>query len=152
MSDTPDDVARKLGIGDGNRGGPSWVKYAFGIAIIAAAAIFLVMSTGLDQDVRFITAEAGKSDLRITVTATGTIEPTNLVEISSELSGTLSAVNADFNDVVRKGTVLAVLDTAKLEAPVAVSKAALNSRIARVAMAEPTLEEAREKYESALRL
>ena len=152
MSDTPDDVARKLGIGDGSRRLPKWVTYAAVIAVILTGAFYWSMSAQMDQQVRYVTAAAERGDLRITVTATGTVEPTNLVEISSELSGTLSVVNADFNDRVSKGTVLAELDTAKLEALVAVSKAALDSTIARVAMVQATLEEAREKYESALRL
>jgi len=90
--------------------------------------------------------------MKITATATGTIEPTNLVEISSELSGTLASVKADFNDPVKKGDVLAELDTRRLEALLAVSKAGLDSAIARVALAEASLVEAKEIYEDALKL
>jgi HlyD family secretion protein len=48
-----------------------------------------------------------KGDLVVTVTATGTVQPTTEVEVSSELSGTLASVTVDFNDTVTVGQVLA---------------------------------------------
>ena len=53
------------------------------------------------------------------MTATGTVEPTNQVEISSELSGIVRQVLVDYNDRVTAGQVLARLDTDKLQAEVA---------------------------------
>ena len=83
----------------------------------------------------------------VTVSATGAIEPTNLVEVSSELSGTLAAVLVDFNDTVAQGAVLARLDTTKLKAELAVRRASLEAAEARVAVAEAALVEARENFE-----
>lgn len=79
-----------------------------------------------------VTAPAVRGDLTVTITATGTVEPTNQVEISSELSGTVRAVLVDYNDPVRVGTVLAQLDTEKLEANIAHSRATVEARAARV--------------------
>ena len=94
-----------------------------------------------------MTAAAARGDPTVTVTATGTVEPTNLVEISSELSGTVRAVAVDQNDTVKVGQVLAQLDTDKLEAALARSRAALDARIARITEAEATVAEARAQYE-----
>lgn len=152
MLDTTEDVAEKLGLGAKQSKISKWVVYTILAVAVVTAAFYWLTSSQRGDKAEYITAQAETGNLRVTVTATGTIEPTNLVEISSELSGTLSKVNADFNDTVRKGDVLAELDTAKLEALVAVSKAALNSRIARVAMAEATLSDMKEKYEAAQRL
>ena len=66
------------------------------------------------------------------VTATGTVEPTNQVELSSELSGTMAAVLVDYNDAVVEGQVLARLKTDQLEAAVALAKATLAARQADV--------------------
>jgi HlyD family secretion protein len=85
------------------------------------------------------TAAAGKGRLVVTVTATGTVEPTNLVEISSELSGSVKSVEVDFNTVVRKGQPLALLDTDKLESALAHSRALLDAKLARVREAQATL-------------
>ena len=152
MSDTTKDIEEKLGIGNGAGGVPRWIWYTGGAVLLAVALYFGFSQFGEQKGVRYVTAEAVIGDLKITATATGTIEPTNLVEISSELSGTLAAVYADFNDPVRKGDILAELDTTKLDALLAVSKAGLDSAIARVALANASLEEAKEKYDDVLRL
>lgn len=60
--------------------------------------------------VSFKTAPAMLKEIVVTVTATGTLEPTNQVEVGSELSGTVKAVLVDYNDRVRVGQVLARLD------------------------------------------
>jgi len=152
MSQSSEEVAKKLGLG-GRRGLlPRWVLYTLGLIVVAAAVFYWTVYAGPQNDVEYITAEAVIGDLRETVTATGTVEPTNMVEISSELSGTLDKINVDFNDSVSKGSVLAELDTTKLEAKLAVSKASLDSAIARVAMAEATLEDAKAKFDSARKL
>lgn len=149
MTDTAQDIENRLGL---NRAGgviPRWIKYLIGIVVFVGITVFWLASGDQGGHVEYITAPAVTGDLRVIVTATGTVEPTNLVEISSELSGTLDTVNVDFNDTVTKGSVLAELDTTKLEALLAVSKASLDSAIARVAIAEATLEETRESYETA---
>jgi HlyD family secretion protein len=149
MAQTSREVEKTLGLRNHRLRIPLWLRYAAGGAVIVGGLLGWVMLGGRDAGIRYVTAAATIADLRVTVTATGTIEPTNLVEISSELSGTLSKLHVDFNDAVAKGSILAELDTAKLDAQVAVSKAALNSRIARVAMARATLEDALEKYKNA---
>jgi HlyD family secretion protein len=152
MSQTPHDVEEKLGLTRSGGTVPAWMKYLIGVIVLAGAGIFWLSSADQTDGVQYMTAPATTGDLRVTVTATGTVEPTNLVEISSELSGTLQSVNVDFNDTVTEGTVLAELDTTKLEAQLAVSKASLDSAIARVAIAEATLDETRERYETSRRL
>lgn len=102
--------------------------------------------------IRYETAEARTGNLVITVSATGTIEPTDLVEISSELSGTIAEVLVDFNDPVEVGQVLARLDATKLEAQLEVQTAQVIAAEARVEQAQATLTQAAENYESAAEL
>lgn len=101
---------------------------------------------------RYVTEQARISDIIVTVTATGTVEPTNKVEISSELSGTIRSVEVDDNDLVKRGQVIARLDTAKLDANLEHSSALVAARQARVAEAEANLAEVREAYERAVTL
>ena len=152
MPETPQDVEEKLGLGRKRGVMSTWAKYGIGLLVLVGVGFFWASSTDQAGDVQYVTAPATIGDLRVTVTATGTVEPTNLVEISSELSGTLKTVNVDFNDTVTKGTVLAELDTTKLDAILAVSKASLDSAIARVAMAQATWAETRDRYERSRRL
>lgn len=152
MSAQADEVAKKLGLNDAGSRIPRWAKYVVGLALIAGVVLTWQWFANDDKDVQYLTQTAIIGDVRVTVTATGTVEPTNLVEISSELSGILQSVNVDFNDIVVSGEVLATLDTTKLEASLAVSRASLDSAIARVAMAQATLDEVRVQYDTALRL
>ena len=61
-----------------------------GVAILLlAAAVAYWAGQGGAPVLRYVTELAIRGDLTVTVTATGTVEPTNVVEISSELSGTV---------------------------------------------------------------
>lgn len=75
-------------------------------------------------------------DLAVVVTATGSAQPTDQIDISSELSGTVRKVNVSFNSAVKKGEVLAELDTNKQEADVQSARAQLASARANVLKAE----------------
>lgn len=90
----------------------------------------------------YVTEEVKTGDLTLTVAANGTLQPTRLVTIGSELSGTVRQVMVDVNDKVKKGQVLVELDTAKLDAQVLRSRASLASAQARLAQASATTKEA----------
>ncbi|MDZ7601949.1 MAG: efflux RND transporter periplasmic adaptor subunit, partial [Hoeflea sp.] len=100
----------------------------------------------------YVTETVGRTDIVVHVTATGTVQPTGQVEISSELSGTVRSVEADFNDLVKKGQILARLDTDKLEANVELSRASLTASQARLAEATATFDETRDNYDRAVML
>lgn len=112
------------------------------VVLVAAAGIGAWLTSGSGgPSVVYTTQPVTKGDLTVTVTATGTVQPTNQVTISSELSGTVHSVFADYNDAVKKGEVLAKLDTDTLTANLALSQATLNARKADVAQAQATVDE-----------
>jgi HlyD family secretion protein len=114
------------------------------LLVAGGAAAFLLLGNGGETAAaRYQTEPASRGALRVTVTATGTLEPTNQVDVGSELSGIVRAVAVDYNDRVTVGQVLARLDTAKLEAAVQRSRAALASAEARVLQAAATVKETR---------
>ena len=136
-------------------GGPSlWRLAAWGLVLVAVAAgLWLWWNSGSRQaQPLYITQPVVRTDIVVQVTATGTVEPSDQVEISSELSGTVRSVEADYNDLVTKGQILARLDTDKLEANVELSKASLTASQARLAEATATLNEMNDNYERALLL
>ncbi len=92
---------------------------------------------------RYVTETLARGRLAVTVTATGTLQPTNKADIGSELSGTVAKVLVDVNDRVRRGQVLAELDTAKLTDQVARSSANLQVTQAKVRQVEATRTDAR---------
>jgi HlyD family secretion protein len=84
---------------------------------------------------QYMTAKVERGNLRNTVTATGTLQAVTTVQVGSQASGTISALNADFNSVVKKGQVIAQLDPA-------VSKAQVDQARANVQQAQAGLQKA----------
>lgn len=80
----------------------------------------------------YVTAPVVRGNLTVNVHATGTVEPTSLIEVSTELSGTVARVLVKPNDTVRKGQVLAELDSTHLRAQVARARAVVAAARARV--------------------
>jgi len=123
-------------------------KLAWTVAAALTAVIVVALARGGDENqVSYTTQPARRGDLTVTVTATGTLQPTNQVEIGSELSGTIRTVEVDFNDTVRVGEVLAQLDTTRLDAQVKQSRAALESAEAIVTQARASQEESERQFE-----
>ena len=94
----------------------------------------------------YVTEAVGKGNLTLTVAANGTLQPTRLVSIGSELSGTVLRVLVDVNDKVKKGQVLVELDAAKLKDQVTRSRAALGAANSSVAQSAATVKEARSNF------
>ena len=137
----------------GNRSRLSWriLWVAVALAVVASVSYWSLREPVQSANV-YTTEKAHISDISVIVASTGSIEPTNVVEITSELSGTIKSVEADFNDPVVKGQILARLDTDRLEAILEQGKAALTAREARFAEAEVSYEEMRKQYERSIRL
>ena len=97
--------------------------------------------------VSYTTSELKPGNLTVIVTATGSVEPTVQVDVSSEQSGTVREVLVDFNSEVKKGDVLARLDTDKLNADLKAKEAALASARASVSKAEADEQSAKAKLD-----
>ncbi len=143
------DVAKILGI-DHASGRARRRKRWFGLVllmIVAVSATTIIWKRAADKSntIHYKTQEVRRGDLTVIVTATGTLQPTNEVDVGSELSGIIKSVEVDYNDQVKVGQVLCRLDTSKLEAQVTQSKAALESAKAKVLQAQASVRETRSK-------
>ena len=149
MSGSKDaDVAASLGLGESRSHGGRLRRWVIGSILVIGFAGALLLWLGLDKPgaAQYRTAVLQRGDLTVTVTATGSVQPTNEVEISSELSGIIRTVAVDYNDRVKVGQVLAELDTDKLKAEVAHSRATLLARQANVQEAEARVTEKQSEY------
>ena len=118
-----------------------------GVLLLAAAAAALWWWQGQRQAAAapaYQTQPVTRGPLTVTVTASGTLQPTTLVEIGSELSGTVAQVMVDVNDRVTRGQVLLALDDTRLRDQVAGSRAALAAAEAAVQQARTSAAEARD--------
>lgn len=152
MTETRDEVAARLGLRPGEaqgRGILAWVKAhkrlagGFGLALLILTGGRLL--AGGDDAARYVSEPVTRGDLRVTVTATGTVEPVISVTVGSEVSGRIEEVLVDHNDHVKAGEVIARIDTTSLAIAVAKSKANLEDARAAVLQAEATRIEAAAK-------
>lgn len=141
-----EDIARVIA-GAKRRGGRGWLLALLLLGLGLSGWLWVGRSAETGGTV-YVTEPVVRGDLTATVTATGTVQPTTEVEVSSELSGTLLSVDVDYNDEVTVGQVLARLDDTKLRAQVANAEAALAAARAQLAQAEATQREAEELYET----
>ncbi len=88
------------------------------------------------------TAVMDRGDIRVTISATGTLGAISTVDVGSQISGLVTEVLADFNDHVRKGDVLARIDPSTYEAQIAQGAAAVASARANLGSAQATLRNA----------
>jgi HlyD family secretion protein len=147
------DLARTLGLGatQGRRRG--YLKWAVpAAALVVVLFAFRWFGGDESQAVQYRTTEVTRGDLTVTVSATGTLQPVNQVDVGSEVSGTIRDVAVDFNDRVKLGDVLAVLDTDQLEARVKQARASLGLAQAQVQQAEATVTETASKLRRANKL
>jgi HlyD family secretion protein len=117
------------------------------LALLAAAGVGAWLWMGGQRaaaEPRYDTQAVARGALTVTVTANGALQPTTQVAIGSELSGTVTRVNVDLNDKVRKGQVLVELDSAKLRDQVDGSRAAVSAADAALVQAQAGLTEARD--------
>jgi len=112
-----------------------------GVALLLAAVAIAWSRADSQAPAQYKTLPAERGDLRVTVTATGTLEPTNTVEVGSEVSGTITQVLVDEDDHVKAGQVLARIDPTKLEAQARQLEAALASAEAKLLQAKATRQE-----------
>lgn len=142
-------ITEVLGNGNSSKG-KKHVKIWLIVIILIAALIVVpgfLKRSGSDKVMQFQTKPIKQGDITVMVTATGTLEPTNEVEVGCEVSGILENVEVDFNSRVESDQILAKLDTSKLEAVVTQSKAALETAKANVLQTEATLKETKSKLD-----
>lgn len=152
MSQTKEDAAKSLGLvpASAGKGFKDWALrrpwLAGGVALVVLLLLVRLIFFGGNGAVEYVTDKVVRGDLKVTVTATGTVEPVTTVTVGSEVSGRLNKVLVDYNDQVKQGQVLAELDTATLEMTVEKSKANLDDARATVLQYEATLIETSAKW------
>src|SRR5687767_1298594 len=85
--------------------------------------------------VSYVTAKVTTGDITETIEATGNVQPLLKVTVGAQVSGRIARVHADFNDVVKKGDLLAELEPAPIEAELAQTRAAFSSAEAQLTRA-----------------
>ena len=120
-----------------------------GIVVLAIAAIVIVKLTkSANKELVIRTHVVEEYTVENTVTATGTIEPVETVEVGTQVSGKVEKIYVDYNDVVKKGQLMAELDKQTLNQSLSRAKASLTSAESQLNYAKLTYERTKQLYEA----
>ena len=120
-----------------------------GIVVLAIAARVIVKLTkSANKELVIRTHVVGEYTVENTVTATGTIEPVETVEVGTQVSGKVEKIYVDFNDVVKKGQLMAELDKQTLNQSLSRAKASLTSSQSQLNYAKLSYERTKQLYEA----
>ena len=137
------------------------VAGAVALCVLGGGTYYYMNSQNASQTQNlYTTGKVEKGDVKTSISATGTINPVNYVDVSTNVAGKLERVLVKENDHVTEGQVIAYIDTRQLQASVddaraALSKAELDMNrykalAAQNAIAQQTYDDAVTSYERAL--
>jgi HlyD family secretion protein len=126
------------------------VVLIFAIIIIAGGVLgWTILRNGKNDAVKYRTEAIAKGDIEALVVTSGTLNPTEIVDVGSQVSGKIIKLGADFNSQVTQGQVVAELDQEPLRMKIDQNEANYRSRVASLERAQLTLQTQEKKYERA---
>lgn len=108
----------------------------YGIALLAIFGIGYKMLNRSADGTVYKTQKIPNGDIMESITASGTINPLSTVSVGSQASGRIAEIYVDYNSVVKKGQLLALIDQENAKATVQQREAALEIAKAQVAVEE----------------
>ncbi|MDE0396517.1 MAG: efflux RND transporter periplasmic adaptor subunit [Candidatus Poribacteria bacterium] len=116
------------------------------VAVVVGRIVFATKDGANGADTSAIkTATVERDDIAITIDATGTIKPLNIVEVSSKASGKILELKVDAGDYVEKDDIIAVIETTYVQISLEQAQADLKSAQARLQQAEIDIQLQREQ-------
>ena len=114
-----------------------WLVLAALVLVIGLVAAFGLNRNG---QVQHFTAKVERGEIADVVEATGTINAVIMVQVGSQVSGTIAKLNVDFNSRVHKGDIVALIDPALFEGALLQATADLENAKANLVAAKANLE------------
>jgi len=116
-------------------------------AVVAGGIWFWSQRNAAAAEGAWRTTPVERGDIRVVISATGTLSATSTVVVGSQVSGQITDVLVDFNDPVEQGQVLARIDPATFQAQIEQGSAQVNSARASLAQAQASLRNAQLDYD-----
>src|SRR5262245_19810406 len=110
------------------------VTFIIVLLLLAGGFVWHYSAAASHQHPSFRSAHVTRGDLRVTISATGTIEPEEVVDVGAQVAGMIKTFGRDLRDAnkaidygspVEEGTLLAQIDDAVYKAQVSQAKATL---------------------------
>src|SRR3954465_218400 len=118
---------------------------------VGAAGAFYYANRG-EKEPTITTLKTSRGDIIDGVGATGTLQAVTTVTVGTQVSGIVQELHADFNDIVKKGQVVARLDPSILQTQVETAKANLANAQANLERQKVALDDAKVKLARAQEL
>ena len=125
-----------------------WRRAIAAVVVLAVAAVATYLWQGRSASAGggYRTATVERGNIRVTISATGTLAAISTVDVGSQISGQVTEVLADFNDRVTRDQVLARIDPSTFDAQIAQGDAAVNAARANLATAQASLRNVEADY------
>lgn len=123
------------------------------VLVVAAVVLWLAVFRGNGDGQALYRKEAvGRGDIEAVVVASGALNPVDIVEVSTQVSGRLAEIYVDFNTPVKEGQVLAKIDQSSFLTRLDQNEANYRSAQAALEKSKVTLDSMKKKHERALSL
>jgi HlyD family secretion protein len=131
-----------------------WIKWLVGLLVVGgglgAGGWYWQTKHAQAGQPEYKTAPVVRGDLQQSVTANGSLTPMRLVEVGSQISGTITNITVDFNSRVKAGDVIAQIDAATYQRALLQADAELANAKASFRLAQLNFERAKELFASQL--
>ncbi len=114
--------------------------------LVIGAVLFAAFGRGVfsrKEGVNYDMAPVERRDISSFVTAIGNVSAVTTVEVGTQVSGTIREIYVDYNSIVNKGQIIALIDPTTFEAQVEQAKANLMQAKAGLQRAQATLADAK---------
>jgi HlyD family secretion protein len=126
-----------------------WIV-VLGVVVVVLGTIGVLGFRRSDSP-QYFSANVERGDIRDAVDLTGTVNAVVTVQVGSQVSGTIATLNADFNSRVRRGDIIAVIDSSILHGALLQAVADVENANANVVAAEANVTKAKATADQAQR-
>jgi HlyD family secretion protein len=116
------------------------------VVLFGAILGYTLIKKGKTAQVKYRTEILAKGDVEALVTTSGSLNPVDVVDVGSQVSGKIARLYADFNSKVKKGQLLAELDLELLQAKVDQAESSYKSSVASLDQAKLALDNGQKKF------
>ena len=132
--------------------GRRWPLIGAGIVVLLAAAGAYYLLSGGEAPMRYVTAPVSRGAVARSITASGTVNPVNTIQVGSYVSGVIQTLHCDFNTAVKAGELCAKIDPRPFQSVVDQANANLKSAEAQLGKDQAALVYAKTAAERNARL
>ncbi|WP_028842164.1 efflux RND transporter periplasmic adaptor subunit [Thermodesulfovibrio yellowstonii] len=111
-------------------------------ALLVTVVLLLIIIFSGSKKMEFKTVKVQRGDIIQTVTATGNVNPVTTILVGTRVSGTIVALYADYNSLVKKGQLIAQIDPTPFENELKQSEADLYNAKSNLFKSEVSLKDA----------